>query len=59
MLVNDKVLEASYLPRYCYFVVSKLFAAYLAAEVVGRSLGELEVLVHHPALKQELDSPSA
>lgn len=59
VLVNDKVVEASYLRHYCYFVVNKLFAAYLAAEVVGRSWVEPEASARRPAPKLELDSLNA
>lgn len=36
VLMHEKVAEASYLPRYCYFAVSRWFAASLAAEEAGR-----------------------
>lgn len=52
-------LKPSYLPRYCYFVVNKSFAAYLAVEAVGKWLAVLAALDHCPALTQELDSLNA
>lgn len=36
VLMHEKVAEASYLPRYCYFAVSRWFAAFPAAEAAER-----------------------
>lgn len=56
---DDKVVQASYLRRYCYFVVSRSFAVFLAAAVVGRSWEEPAAVDRRPVRGLELDSPGA
>lgn len=59
VLVNDKVDEAAYLPRYCYSVVNRSFVAFLVAVAADRSSAVPEALDLHLAREPERDSRDA